>query len=531
MWDGPCEYPYTKEYSRGGLSLKTLSAARAGLVLTAVSLFSQAVGFVYRVALSRAVGSQVMGLYQLVMPVSAVLMSLTAVGFTVACSNLSARYHALGSGRVLRQAVLACVLGFFGVFFAVAALCAPLSDWISTALLGDARTQLGLLLLLPCVLLTGLENIHKHYFYGTGNVLPPALCEICEQLIRAGAVLGLLWRFLPQSPERTVGLILCGMILCEVFSAATLALLCRRALAAHPHGDRVEPPLLRKKIRSIALPIALTSLLGNLMGACTSVMIPQRLVRAGANVNEAMAAFGVLCGMTAPMLSLPMALIAAMGLILVPKLAESAALGRAQLSRHRVSKALDAVAICILPACALLAVLAPVLGQVLFKERGVGAFAVPLALGVALTSLESVLCASLNGLGAQRLNARNSLLCGAVQLFITWARMSVPGVGLRGYVEGFVLSSLLGLWLAARSVKGAIGLQWNWFRWLIAPGLASLLSALDANLLLPLLQGAGLAPVAACAAAAFFGAAVYLSAMSAMGFRLRKKESLLSCPN
>ena len=40
-----------------------------------------------------------MGLYQLVMPVSAVLMSLTAVGFTVACSNLSARYLATGDRR------------------------------------------------------------------------------------------------------------------------------------------------------------------------------------------------------------------------------------------------------------------------------------------------------------------------------------------------------------------------------------------------------------------------------------------------
>ena len=70
-----------------------------------------------------------------------------------------------------------------------------------------AGAALGLLLLLPCVLLTGLENIHKHSFYGLGRVAPPAFTEILEQLIRTGAVLGLLWYFLPQNPERTVGLI------------------------------------------------------------------------------------------------------------------------------------------------------------------------------------------------------------------------------------------------------------------------------------------------------------------------------------
>ena len=56
----------------------------------------------------------------------------------------------------------------------------------------SARTQLGLLLLLPCILLTGVENLHKHFFYGTGNIRPPAAVELCEQFIRTGAVLGLL---------------------------------------------------------------------------------------------------------------------------------------------------------------------------------------------------------------------------------------------------------------------------------------------------------------------------------------------------
>ena len=59
---------------------------------------------------------------------------------------------------------------------------------------------------------------------------PPAAVELCEQFIRTGAVLGLLVVFLPQNPERTVGLIVTGMILCELFSAVTLLLLARRHL-------------------------------------------------------------------------------------------------------------------------------------------------------------------------------------------------------------------------------------------------------------------------------------------------------------
>ena len=42
------------------------------------------------------------------------------------------------------------------------------------------------------VTITGVENLHKHCFYGIGRVRPPAAVETAEQLIRAIAVLGLL---------------------------------------------------------------------------------------------------------------------------------------------------------------------------------------------------------------------------------------------------------------------------------------------------------------------------------------------------
>lgn len=494
-----------------------MSALQSTALLTAVSLFSQAVGFVYRVFLSRMVGSEIMGLYQLIMPVSSVLMSLTAVGFTVACSNLSARYRATGNLRAAGQTVRTCVWGFLCAFAVVALIAAPLSDAISVYLLGDARSRLGLLLLLPCVLLTGLENIHKHSFYGAGNVRPPAFTEICEQVIRSGAVLGLLWVFLPQNPERTVGLIVCGMILCEIFSAVTLTLLYRRFLGRAPAGPGVNPKVLRRKVLHIAVPIGWTSLLGNLMGCATAVIIPQRLVRAGQEVSAAMSQFGVMCGMTMPLLSLPTAFISAMGLVLLPRLAQSAALGRTDLCREQADRAITATAFLIFPSAALLAVLAPPLARVLFREESAGAFALPLTVGVALSCLEAVLAFCLNGLGKQTTTARNSLACGAVQLFLTWQRMGAPGVGLRGYVEALLVSTLLGIALHWRALRKAIGLRARPFLWLVAPGLGSLLTGLCVNLLFPVLTRSGLGDGAASFVCLLFGCTLYLAAMTAQG--------------
>ena len=83
-----------KRYEKGGF---VLSAMWSGtLLLTATGLFAQVVGFLYRMMLSRLIGAETMGLYQLVMPVYSMFMSVTAVGLTVAVSTRAARCHALG---------------------------------------------------------------------------------------------------------------------------------------------------------------------------------------------------------------------------------------------------------------------------------------------------------------------------------------------------------------------------------------------------------------------------------------------------
>lgn len=76
---------------------------RGVVVLTLTGVLSQGVAFVYRVLLTRLAGAEILGLYQLILPVYSVLLSLSAVGLTTAVSNLSAWYEALGNRRAVYQ--------------------------------------------------------------------------------------------------------------------------------------------------------------------------------------------------------------------------------------------------------------------------------------------------------------------------------------------------------------------------------------------------------------------------------------------
>lgn len=150
-----------------------MSAAGSVLFLTVLGTVSQVLGFGYRVALSRMVGAEVMGLYQLLMPVYSVLLSLTAVGLTAAASNLTSQHLALGNGRGAAQVLGTCLRLLALVLLPVGGAAVLGSDAISVYLLGDARTQLGLVLLVPCAALTGVENLHKHVILWGRAGAPP----------------------------------------------------------------------------------------------------------------------------------------------------------------------------------------------------------------------------------------------------------------------------------------------------------------------------------------------------------------------
>ena len=496
------------------------SAARSTLFLTGMAALTQLLSFGYRVILSRMIGAEGMGLYQLVMSAYAVLLSLSTVGLTAGASNLSAQYLALGNGRAMEQTRRMC-LGLLAADAAVlTAVVTGLYDPISVWLLGDARTQLGLVLMMPCLLLTGVENIHKHLFYGAGLVKPPAFVELAEQFIRACAVLGLLWAFLPQNGERTVGLIVAGMVVCEVFSSGALTLLYRRKLSALGERGRGEGRrVLLRRVGSIALPIALTSLLGNLMGAANSALIPRKLVEAGMERGEAVAELGIVCGMTLPMLGLPTVFLGALNLVMIPRLARSVALKQSARVQHQVQRALMAVSVLILPSMALMVVLGPDLAVLMFGEEEAGRHLLPLAAATLFSCYHGVLNGILSGIERQRQSALVSLLCDGVQLAFVFT-VAWPGVGILGFVAGTLVSEVLAAVLCALCVGRAVRVKIPVFQCVTAPGLGALLMGLTANLLFRYLKDSGVAPLAAMVGVTGFALVIYVAALQVQGVSL-----------
>ncbi|MCI8828902.1 MAG: oligosaccharide flippase family protein [Ruminiclostridium sp.] len=490
---------------------------RSVAVLTGTGVLSQLVGFLYRILLTRLAGAEILGLYQLILPLYSVLLSLTGVGLYTAVSNLSARYQALGNRRGIYQLRGVALRLFFLLAVLPGAALLVFSDAASVYLLGDARTRLGLMLLVPCLLLTGTENLHKHYFYGTGRVYPAAITELLEQVVRAAFILALLVVLRPGTAEGAVGVIVLGMVCSEVLAAITQLLLFRLSLGAPGKltGERLQPAALQRQVLHIALPLGGAALLGNLISSANAVLIPRLLVQGGMEQSQAVSAYGVTFGMTLPMLLLPTAFLSALGLVLTPKLSEYSALGRQEEIRRQVRRSVGASNLILIPALALLAVLGSAIGEALYGQAGVGDHLPLLALGVLFSCWQTLFLCVLNGLNRQGSSAAIALVCDGVQLLLTC--LLVGRLGMGGYALGFVLSSLLGAVLSWLVAAQATGLQLPVFSWFTAPTLAACLAAACGELMETVLLRSGLGTFPAACGALVFGLLLYLAALQAMG--------------
>ena len=106
------------------------------------------------------------------------------------------------------------------------------------------------------------------------------------------------------SDGQAAALIVCGMILSELVSATFLTTLYRFRRRKLKGRDTVPLVKILGDISSVAVPVSLATLLGRLISSANMVLIPRVLMRAGRG-QAAMEEFGVLSGMTMPMLMLP----------------------------------------------------------------------------------------------------------------------------------------------------------------------------------------------------------------------------------
>ena len=425
------------------------------LILTAAGLAGRLIGFFYRIFLSRTIGEEGMGIYQLIFPVFGLFCALCCGCFETAISRFVAAQTSSGrqaryllAGACLSMAFSACAAGLIWL----------LAEPISVYILLEERCRPLLRLIALSLPFSGLHACISGYYYGLKKAAVPALSQLLEQIVRVASVF-LIWQVaLSRGNALTPADAVTGTLLGEAAAVLfLLAALCfhRTASASKLLSTSKEPKATFSRICGLimvmAFPLMANRLCINLLQSAEAIMIPSQLRVYGCSGDEALALYGVLTGMSMPFILFPSTLTNSVAVMLLPSVAQAQADGSSERIRNSIRRSVHFCLLLGIFCTGIFLLFGNEMGQIVFQSVQAGNFITILAWLCPFLYLGTTLGSILNGLGMTGTTFTNNLLCLLTQLaFVVFL---VPRFGILACLWGMLSGELLLAALHLRALR------------------------------------------------------------------------------
>lgn len=389
-------------------------------LLTIFSVITRIAGFLFKIYLSRTIGAESLGLYQIAFSVFIVLLTIVSSGLPLTISKLSAKYKTMKDNKKQYSAVSsALIIG--GATSLILCLIILIFNKYINFLFPDGRCIYILLSLLPAVVFSSAYSVLRGVMMGHDKFLTCCLVELFEQITRIIVCVFLL-TFIYKSVE---GSIIAGISL----SIACMLSFILIVIIYFKKGNKLHNPKgTFKEVLKSSAPITGVRLLSSLVQPLIAFLIPLQMMNAGFSNELAISEFGIMMGMTFPLVLAPTALIGSLSTALVPDLASALALDN---TKHIDERIQSSITFSFFFSClcipTFLALGIPIC-QLLFNNMQAGIYLVHASWLIIPMSLNGLTTSILNSIGLEIKSLKNYLL-GAILLILSiWFLPAYIGV-------------------------------------------------------------------------------------------------------
>lgn len=429
---------------------------KGAALLTAAGIAGRIIGFFYRIFLSRTIGAEGLGIYQLIFPLYALSFSLTVSGIQTSISRFVAAKTASGDRGGARRIFHIGMILSISLSLGVSFLLLRFHALLAKEFVREPRCSELLRLLAYAVPFGSLHACINGYYYGLKQAKIPAIAEVLEHLVRLGSVMLLCSIWTEKGIAITPAIAVYSIILEEFFAALFSA----TALTIH---FSAQPPLPQPvhsimhytgELLILSVPLTLNRVLVNVLQSIEALLIPLQLRLSGLEASAALSVYGVLTGMALPLIMFPSALTSSLCTMLLPVISEAQASGKLSAIIAAIRKlCLSCLALGI---CCFLGFffLGNFAGNLLFHNELAGSFIRALAWICPLMYLNPALFAILNGLGKTSQVLVHNLT--GVTIRIAVIVFAIPAFGISGYFTGMLINQLVTFLLAVHSIRKAL---------------------------------------------------------------------------
>lgn len=315
--------------------MKNNSLMSGALVLSIGGVLAKIFSAVYRIFLTRVLGGEGIGLYQLIFPFYSLCVILATAGLPMAISKVVAKNKG-GEKAVLKKCFL-----FTSVVALIVALILFLSSKGLASLQGKKEISICYMILAPTIILISVSSVLRGYFQGKHNFVPSAVSNIVEQFIKLCVGLILCLSLLSVSLIASIIGAVVGIVISEIVSLAILILYIKKEKIKSNRFAKVN---LKDVVKDV-LPIALTNLVLPISTFVDSVLVVNLLAVNFSN-NFSVFLYGLESGAVSSLVSLPTIFSFAIASVILPNIANT----NCQLNRnHKLSMAIKIILIITIP--------------------------------------------------------------------------------------------------------------------------------------------------------------------------------------
>ena len=457
------------------LSPRKMAFITGTLLLTSTGFICRILGFFYRIFMSRTIGAEGLGIYNMVHPIFSICFAVCAGSIQTALSQYVAANQTRGRAVFRTGLVIAMGMSFllaWGIY--------GNAGFLAEKLLLEPRCAPYLPVMAVSVPFAALHACINGYYYGMQKARVPAFSQVAEQVIRMGAVFLIASIWLESGRQITVSLAVYGHLIGEMASAM-FTVFCLGFFPPCKDGDSRRAPAIplsfgatAAPLMALALPLMGNRLILNVLGSAEAIWIPNRLMSSGLTNSEALSVYGVLTSMALPFILFPSAITNSMAVLLLPTVAEAQADGNEARISSMISMSLRYSCYMGVLCIGIFTIFGNQLGVSVFHDQNAGTYITILSWLCPFMYLATTMGSILNGLGRTSSTFFQNVTAMVIRLaFVLFA---IPRYGILGYLWGMLVSELALALMSFLAVKRLVPFCWDTVNMIVKPVLLLLIS-------------------------------------------------------
>lgn len=287
------------------------SIFKAVAVVTIFSIITRTLGFFFRIFLSRKLGAEGLGIFQMASSILGLFLTLVSSGIPLTTAKLVSKYNAQNDYlKKYKTVTSALIIAMVVAVIASVIIFALKSFW--GIVLTDNRAVEILIILIPSIFASAVYAVFRGALWGHSDYFNCGLTELVEQIVR----FALTFIFLLNVTDIFVATKYSAIafnIACLSSAGLVILIYFKKRRLSFKKGEY-------KNVVHSALPITGIKVANSMVQPLTTLIIPNMLLLCGYSASEAVSSFGVIMGMTFPMLFVPMAVVGSISMVLIPSI-------------------------------------------------------------------------------------------------------------------------------------------------------------------------------------------------------------------